>query len=104
MVNGSEELFSQVTSAALVVYVIEWVKAAGWCAWIAPHTKALSRTLSALLAATAAIGIHFAFDVEAGTLLISGLTVTGLAHGVWHVLNQFISQQVIYDTIAHRNP
>ena len=100
--GSGEEVFSQMTSAAMMVYLLQWVKQSGWVPWITPDTKRLNRLLSTVLAGASALGIHFAFDVQAGTLVISGLTTVGVGHGLWHWFNQVISQQVIYDTVAKK--
>jgi hypothetical protein len=99
---GTEELLSQLTSAAIVVYALQWLKSTSLVSFITAETKTLNRWLSALGAFTGAVGIHFAFDVSAGSLVITGLTVTGLLHGGWHWINQFALQQLMYDAAVQK--
>lgn len=90
-------LLSHLTSAAIVVYLIQWLKRASWVPWLTPETTTLSRIVSAILAAGSAIGLHVAYDSAGGVLTVTGLTVGSLLHGVWEWLNQFALQQLAYD-------
>lgn len=98
-----QELLSQLTSAAMVVYGLEAIKKMEAVAFITDKTKGLNRLLGALGALLAAVGIHFAFDTtaaEAGTyvITITGLTTASVLHGVWHWASQWALQQLAYDS------
>lgn len=109
-----QELLSQLTSAAVVVYVMQWLKRSPLVAFISQETKVLNRVLSGLGAALSAIGIHFAFDTsaaQAGTyvITITGVSLLAVAHGCWHWLNAVALQQLVYDAAvshgeAHDDP
>jgi len=95
---GSEELLSQLTSSAVVIYVIESLKKSAWCPWITMETKTINRWLAVVGSGASAIGVHFAYDGKAGALLITGLTVAGIAHGLWHWAQQYALTQLAYDS------
>lgn len=97
--NG-QEILSQFTSAAVVVYVLQLIKRSTWFPWLTIETKKANRIVAALGAAASALGVHFAFDMQAGSLLITGLTVTGVLHGGWHWLNAMAIQQTLYDGVV----
>lgn len=101
--QAGQEILSQFTSAAVVVYLLQQVKHARWFPWISIETKRANRIVGALLSIASAIGVHFAYDGSAGTLLVSGLTVAGILHGAWHALNQWCLQQVTYDAVTGGN-
>lgn len=54
---------------------------------------------SILVAFITSIGIGYKYDSTAGTLLVTGLTVAGLEHGLWHWFIQWASQHAIYKTM-----
>lgn len=94
---GSEELLSQLTSSAVVIYAIELLKNTGWVTWITADTKTLNRWLAVFGSLLAAVGIHYSYDATAGALVITGLTTTGLLHGTWHWAQQYAITQLAYD-------
>lgn len=101
------QVISQLTSAAIVVYALQALKHSRWCPWLTQQTKTLNRILSALGAAASAIGVHFAFDAALsanGTyvITITGLTAMNVLHGLWHVANQFCLQQLAYDAVVSK--
>ena len=89
---------AQVVLGAVVVYVLEWIKRARWVAFITIETKKLNGFLAKAAALLMAVGIHYEFDATAGTLMITGLTIAGLAHGLWVWLQQVVVQELIYNT------
>lgn len=90
---------SQLASAALMVYLLQWVKRSRLIPWVTEHTKGLNRMLNAMLAMAAAVGIHYHFDAEAGQLVISGLYGQSIAQGVWEWSKQWAFQQASFDMI-----
>lgn len=107
---GEHELVSQLTSAAVVVYALQWMKRSKLFPWVCQEKKTILRALSAVGAALSAVGIHFAFaTVEAAsgtyTITISGLTLLSVLHGTWHWVNQLALQQLAYDaTLDNKKP
>lgn len=97
MVAGSEELLSQLTSSAVVIYVIQALKRSSWFPWVTTETKRLNRWLAVLGSAASAAGIHLAYDGTLGTILITGVTTSGIAHGLWHWFQQYALTQLAYD-------
>ena len=93
------ELTAHLTTGAVVVYALEWLKSAGWCPWISADTKRLNRVLSAILAATAAVGIGWTYEASQGTLVITGLTASGLLTGGYEWIKQFSVQQLLFDGV-----
>lgn len=101
--NG-QELLSQVTSAAIVVYLLQWLKKTKLVTFITVETTTLNRMIAAIGAAIAAFGIHWTYDasVAGGQLVITGLSFSALAHGAWHWANQFALQQLAYDAATSK--
>lgn len=81
----------------VVVYLMEMVKRLRVVPWITQETRRLNRVLALVVAAAAAIGIHFSFDASAGVLTVSGLTLQGVLHGLYEFAKQAAMQQFAYD-------
>lgn len=97
MAAGSEELLSQLTSSAVVIYAIELVKRSHWFPWLTAETRTLNRVAAVIGSLIAAVGIHYSYDASAGALVITGLTTWGVAHGIWHWAQQYAITQLAYD-------
>jgi hypothetical protein len=88
---------TQIAAAGAVVWIIERIKRfIGNSALSEQFASYLNRTLAAVFAGIAAIGIHYQFDAGAGTLLISGLTLDSLVGAGLLWLKQFILQQMAW--------
>ena len=85
-------LLTQATVAYYVAATIEWLKHASWFPVLQPHMKRAQRWISIVVAIAAALGINYSFDAAAGTLLITGLTLSTIGHG----LIQFAMQEIAY--------
>lgn len=81
----------------VVVYVIEAIKRLKMVPWLTQETKRLNRVVALVVAAAAAIGIHFSFDETAGVLMVSGLHWSGILHGLYEFAKQAAMQQFAYD-------
>ncbi len=104
-----QELLSQVTTSAIVIYALQWLKRTQWVSWISQETPRLNRALMLVGSALGAVGIHFAFDAAKsadGTyvLTITGLTLANVLHGLWHWANQAALTQLAYDATLGNKP
>jgi hypothetical protein len=92
-----EELLSQLTSSAVVIYAIEALKKSRWFPWLTAETTTVNRIAAVVGSLAAAVGIHYSYDMTAGALLITGLTPSGISHGIWHWAQQYAITQLAYD-------
>ena len=108
-VQETNQLLSQVTSAALTIYVLKMIKQQAWYQALMPASasarKMVSRVLSGAGALVGAVGIHYAFHAVAGqdgtyVLTVSGLQLSSVLHGAWHWANQMALQQTGYDLVV----
>ena len=87
------------TSAAIVVFAMNKLKAATWFPLVQKDAVALNRAFGAIIAFLVSIGIHYQWTANADgshALLLQIPTLTALAYGVWHWLNQYALQEVIF--------
>lgn len=89
-------VITQVTTSAIVVAAIQWLKSSRFFPWITKESGAMSRFVSALLAAGAAVGIHTTWDPSAHALTITGLTAFGIALATWEWAKSFVLNELIY--------
>ena len=95
------DVTAHLTTGAVVVYVLEWLKRAGWCRVISADTGALNRLLSGVAAALMAFGINATGDASVGwTIHVPSVAV--LVAGLWEFSKQFVVQQLVYDGIVQK--
>ena len=96
--ESGNELTAHLTSSAVVVYGIEWLKSSGWCPWITADTRTVNRIMSGIAAAAMAFGISWTYDpAVGGDIHIPMLSI--LIGGGYDWLKQFVMQQVIWDGV-----
>lgn len=89
-------VISQVTWSTIAVMILQFLKKSRFAPFINFETDALNKTVAALFAALTAVGIHMQYDSAAHSLLITNITFWAAAHGVWHFIQSFSFQQLIY--------
>lgn len=94
------ELVSQVTSAAIVVYLLQSLKRSQWLPWLTMESARLNHFVAVGAAAVSAVGVHVAYSADEGTLLVTGLTASSLLHSIWHIANQYALQRITYDAVV----
>lgn len=87
-----QELSLQAIMGYFVVTTMEWLKERKWFPWMAQHTTTVNRIVGAVASTLYSLGIHYQFDSEAGTLMISGLQLEPLRDALFG----FVIQQLIY--------
>lgn len=93
------------TSAAIVVYLINKLKAATWFPLLQKDKVIACRMFSAIVAFCVSIGITYAWStLPDGThsLVIQIPTLAALAVGLWHWLNQYAMQETLHQLTKPR--
>lgn len=83
-------------TAIVSALIIQALKNADWATWFNRQTPRANLVLSMIVAYATSIGVHFAWDGEKGTLLITGLTLAGIAHNLWQATLQWVAQHTSY--------
>jgi hypothetical protein len=96
------EITAHFTSAAAIVYGIEYLKQWGAFSWITTDSKKLNRIISAIVALVVSLGITFQYNKTTGDLIIHNLTLTTLGV-LWDWAKQYLAQQVIYDGVIAKD-
>jgi hypothetical protein len=90
---------TQLSTAVICSYMIQWVKKQQKIPGINFDTSNLNRWLAIIVACLTGSGIYMTFDPSAGTAIITGLTLANLYHFVAHAIQQFALQHATYKGI-----
>jgi hypothetical protein len=95
---------TQLGSTLLVVGSLQWLKKAKWMPLVKEGSVVINRGISLAAALGVAIGIHYTWNPsDNGTLILTGVTLTNVLHGVFHVSAQFIYQETGYNVLQGLN-
>lgn len=94
------ELQFQALLAMAIPNVIQWLKGTSWFPFANFSGGSINRVFSWTIAAATGLGIAFKYDPAVGSVLITGLTIAGITHGLGHVVFQLLANHYVYKTIV----
>jgi hypothetical protein len=96
MAAEASSAISHVTTAGVVVFAINWLKRSSLFPWITAERTKLLRVLAVAGAGIGALGIHVAWNADAHSLTLTGLSLVSILTlgAAW--LKSFVTQEVIY--------
>lgn len=97
----SPSLEDQFAASAALEFALHFLQRWSKTPWISENTTKLNVAIRAVLAFVATIGITWHYN--GGTLVITGLTVSTIAAGLWHVFRQFALQHGFGHLIRNGN-
>jgi hypothetical protein len=92
----SNVVMTQITSSAVVVYLIQKLKAASWFPLAQAGRTWANRIISAGMAAVTALGVSYTWNPQTRGLLLTIPTLSVAAIGFWHWLNQYVTNELVY--------
>lgn len=89
-----QDLQAQLTAAAAVAFIIQWLKNSKYFPWLSSETAKLNRIAAVIGSGLATFGIsaHYANH----TLVISNLDVRSIAHFAWVWFQSFVMSHGAY--------
>ena len=97
--DPTNEVMTHLTTGAVVVYTIEWLKRWPAFRWLTADSGMVNRVVSAVAAAMIAFGISVTGDAASGWSI--GIPpVATLAASGWEFVKQFMVQQVLYQGVV----
>jgi hypothetical protein len=93
---------TQLTSGAVTVFIIQLMKRWSALPWITHWTPKVNRAVAIIGSFCTAVGVHFAYSAVEHTVVISGLTLTGILGMAWVWIKQFALQEYVYQSAANR--
>ena len=94
-----DDALTHLTTGAMVVYFLEWLKRTRWISMISPETKALNRLISGVAAIVIALGIEWQYDPAVGGIVKLPALTIAVSSG-WEAVKQFVSQQLLWDGVV----
>ena len=91
-----QQMMTQATLSAWAVYVMNRIPA------LQNQLPMIKRSVAVLVAVGLSLGVHFAFDASAGTLMITGLTWTSLVHHLWDGAQSFTVQEFFHQSTKEK--
>ena len=90
----------QTLLAALVAWLIQQVKMSDRFPAFSEQSSKLAKVVVSFVAALAsALAVTYTWDAATGTLMITGLTLTNMAHGTVTFLYSWLVQHGVYEGI-----
>jgi len=98
------EISSQVTAGAIVVWAIQQLKASNWCPWLKIDTDTLNRIVAVILAAATASGIivTYGWADSTFTFTAAGLTPLHIVQFLWQMATSVAIQELVYRTAVKK--
>jgi heme/copper-type cytochrome/quinol oxidase subunit 3 len=93
---------TQFGTAAFAVFIIQQMKKWSALPWITHWTPTVNRFVAIVSSLLTAIGVHVAYSSVEHTLVISGLTLTGILGMIVVWAKQFAYQEYVYQSAANR--
>ena len=96
MAADANIVITHITTGAVAVAFLNWLKSTRFFPWLTDETVKLNRLAAIALAAVRAVGINYTWNPADHSVLITGLTLAAICGGAWHWLQSYVVQQMIY--------
>jgi len=92
-----DQMQTQIVIGVLASYVLEMLKRAAWFPTLTENsTKFIKQFFSVVVAACSALAITYSYDPALGRLIIDGLTLSNMGHGVLVFFTSLIAQHTTH--------
>lgn len=99
--DATTSLFATHTgSTLLVVGAIQWLKNASWFPLIQKGAKVANRLASIVAAFLVQVGIHYTWNPQDHSLLLTGLSLSAITLALFHIASQYIYQETGYQMLS----
>lgn len=98
-------LSTQVTAAAMTVWALQALKSAKWFPLLQHGQKVITRTASLVVSAFVSIGIGYTWTKNTDgshVLMLAVPTLPVLVAGCWHWGQQFVYNEMIYQSTVNK--
>lgn len=89
-------LATQVTVGVIASGFLQYLKTRQWLPFINKNSAGINHAILLVTSAAGAMGISFAWNASAHSLVISGLTVSGIVGGLWIWAKQWSVQFLVH--------
>jgi hypothetical protein len=92
-------VITHVTTSALAVAGIQWLKNSPLFPWVTKEKNLLLRLLAIATAAASALSINYTWNPTDHSLTITGLTLSGIGMAAWAWIKSFALQELTYRAV-----
>lgn len=96
----STELPSLITTSAITVAAIQWLKNTKLIPFINQHSSTVNRVVGWTAAFITAAGLHYTWDANTGTLTLTNLHLMSILHAAGDTTKSYAFQWLIYKGIV----
>jgi len=96
----STELPGLITTSAITVALIQWVKNTKWIPFVNQHSSTVNRIVGWCAAFVTAAGLHYTWDAGTGTLTLTNLHLINILHAAGDTTKSYAFQWLIYKGIV----
>ncbi len=93
----STELPALISTSAMSVAIIQWLKNTKWVPFMDQHTAGINRLVGWGTAFISATGIHYTYDAHVGTLTLTGISAMAIMHAVLDATKSYSFNWLIYN-------
>ncbi len=93
----STELPALISTSAMSVAIIQWLKNTKYVPFMDQHTAGINRLFGWGAAFCSAVGIHYTYDAHIGTLTLTGLTASAIVHAGLDATKSYSFNWLIYN-------
>jgi hypothetical protein len=86
-------------STLAVIGGIQWLKNSRWFPFLQSGAKIANRWASIIAALAVSVGIHYTWNPQDHSLLLTGLSLSTIGIGLFHVATQFFYQETGYQVL-----
>src|SRR6185295_14036090 len=97
-----DPIIAQLSTSAVIVSVIEWLKETKIIPWMNHNSPWANRFVAMFFALIAGIGLGWMYDPTAGVLTITGLQPSHIANTLWATFSSYGTQWLIYKGVIRK--
>lgn len=91
-----QQFLTQATLSAWAVYFLNRFP------WFQAQMPKAKRAMAMIVSVGLSLGVHFTYDHQAGTLVITGLAVQSLLHHAWDAAQSFTLQEFFHQSTKEK--
>ena len=103
-----QTLWHMFMASALGIALLQKLKSAKWFPWAEMvGTKTMNRVFGIAISLLGVTGVHYAWTLApdgSHTLMLTNISLWGIANATWHWFQQWIMQETVYQMSLNRLP
>lgn len=97
-----DPIIAQLSTSAVIVQLIEWMKESKWFPWFGHANAWANRAVALFFAFIAGIGLGWMYDPTSGILTVTGLQPSHIFNTLWSTFASYGTQYLIYKAVIRK--